>query len=156
MDYLGLLEKITAVVEPILNALGFELADREFVSEQGRWVLRLFIDRETSPVTVGDCQTVSRAVEGALDVEDLIPYRYVLEVSSPGIERPLRKKGDFERFKGNRIELKTKELVQGRRHFSGMLRGIEGENIVIVEENQQWCIPFGQLKKAKVKRRIEL
>ncbi|MBI4224608.1 MAG: ribosome maturation factor RimP [Deltaproteobacteria bacterium] len=153
MDYEAILEKAEAAVTPVLGGLGYELVEREFLHEQGRWVLRLYIDRADGPVTLEDCERASRALDAALDVEDFIPHRYSLEVSSPGIERPLRHRGDFERFRGAVVDLKAKEPVQGRRHFSGVLKGMEGENIIIEDERGPWQIPFTLLKKAKIKRR---
>lgn len=156
MEYHHLLEKIEQILDPVLKTLGIALAEREFVVEHGRSILRLYIDREESPVTLEDCRKVSRAVEGVLDVEDIIPHTYILEVSSPGINRPLRKKGDFERFQGNRIDLKTKDLVKGRRHFKGVLKGMRGDEILVFEDGQEWSIPLDQLKKAKLKRSTTL
>lgn len=156
MEYHNLLEKIEEILTPVLKNLGVELVERGFVSEHGRLVLRLSVDCEGSPVTVEDCRRVSHGVEGVLDVENLIPQAYVLEVSSPGIDRPLRKKRDFERFQGEPVDVRTRELVQGRRHFSGVLQRLEGESIVVLEGEQEWSIPLDQLKKAKLKRSAKL
>ena len=156
MDYNQLLEKVEEIVEPVLNHLGLELVEREFAQDYGRWILRIYIDREVGEVIVQDCADASRAIEGVLDVEDLIPHRYSLEVSSPGENRPIRKKGDFERFAGSAIDLKTKEMTQGRHHFSGLLQGMRGEDIIINEGDQEWQIPWALLKKARIKRRGSL
>ena len=155
MEYHHLLEKIEQILDPVLKNLGVELAEREFVFEHSRWILRLYIDCGEYPVTLEDCKRVSRAVEGVLDVEDFIPHAYTLEVSSAGIDRPLRKKRDFERFQGSYVDVKTKDLVQGRRHFKGVLRGIQGDAILVFEEGQEWLIPLDQLKRAKLKRSIK-
>lgn len=155
MDYLGLLEKVEAAIEPVLNSIGLELVEREFLQSGGQWVLRLYIDRQEGKegkVTIDDCADASRAVGNVLDVEDLIPTAYVLEVSSPGLNRPLRKRQDFERFAGNMAELKTKEPIDGRSHFSGTLKGLLEESVVIEQGNQKWMIPLTAIKKAKLKR----
>ncbi|MBI4124531.1 MAG: ribosome maturation factor RimP [Deltaproteobacteria bacterium] len=154
MDYEAILEKVETAVAPVLDHLGYELVEREYVQAQGRWVLRLYIGRaDDGSVTLDDCVEASRALEGVLDVEDVIPHPYCLEVSSPGIERPLRHRGDFERFRGAVIDLKAKAPVQGRRHFSGVLKGMEKEHIMIEDERGLWQVPFTLLKKAKIKRR---
>lgn len=152
MDYQKLLAQIEQLITPVLQGLGLELAEREFLQVQGRWILRLYIDKPEGAVTLEDCERTSRALEGVLDVEDLIPHRYYLEVSSPGLFRPLRQKRDFERFAGNIIELHTRAPLEGRHHFSGILQGIEGESILIQEESREWRIPFALLKKAKIKQ----
>lgn len=147
-----LLEEVEKLLEPVLKDLGLELVEREFVPAQGRFVLRLYIDREASPVTLDDCEKASKAIEGILDVEDLIPYSYVLEISSPGVNRPLRKEKDFERFLGSFVDVKSKEMIEGRHHFSGILTGIKAGKIALREGEREWLIPLGSLKKARVKR----
>lgn len=155
VEYHNLLKKIEQILTPVLKNLGVELVEREFVFEHGRRILRLYIERDGTSATLDDCSRVSKGVEGVLDVEDLIPPPYVLEVSSPGIDRPLRKKKDFERFRGKWVDVRTKELVQGRRHFSGVLQEVEGDEIVVLEGGQEWRVPLDQLKKAKLKRSIK-
>lgn len=151
MDVVELLERIEETLTPVLNDLGVELVEREWLHEAGRWVLRLYIDREGGAITLEDCSRVSRAIEGTLDVENIIPHRYCLEVSSPGINRPLRRPKDFDRFKGERIELKSREPVQGRHHFTGILKGLEKDQIIVEDERGQWFVPFHLLKKARIK-----
>ena len=103
----GDVAKICFLVEPILNELGYELIDIQHLTEHGRWILRILIDRE-SGITLGDCQRVSREVETLLDVEEVIGRgSYLLEVSSPGFNRPLVKESDFTRYAEKRISLKT-------------------------------------------------
>jgi len=171
MDTVALLENVEKIVNPVVESLGLELIEREFIFDQGRWVLRLYIDREgkgvTPPpvpgqnahevgrtgggVTIDDCETVSRALEPVLDVEDIIPQKYFLEVSSPGIDRPLRRPKDFERFAGSFIKLDTNEKFRSRHHFSGVLKGLRNNQIVLQEGEQEWQIPFESLKKAKIR-----
>lgn len=155
MDTTGLLEKLEVVIDPVLDSIGLELVEREFLQSGGQWVLRLYIDRkegEERKVSIDDCADASRAVGNVLDVEDLIPTAYVLEVSSPGLNRPLRKRKDFERFSGNTAEVKTKEPLDGRSHFSGILKGLLEESVVLEQGNQKWMIPLAAIKKAKLKR----
>lgn len=151
MDYQKLLAKVEELVTPVLESLKCELVEREFLQQQGRWILRIYIDRPGS-VTLDDCEEASRAIEAVLDVENIIPTRYHLEVSSPGIDRPLRHAKDFERFKGSTVALTTTEPIEGRHHFIGILKDFKEENIVIAEPHQEWLIPYAKLKKAKLKQ----
>lgn len=153
MDIQLLLTRIEQVIEPVLEEMGLELAERELIPGQGRWILRLYIDCAEKPITLDDCTDISRKVEALLDVEGLLSFPYVLEVSSPGEARPLRKRSDFARFAGATVDIQVQTPMEGRRHFTGELRGMEGEEIIVVEGAQVWHIPYGQLKKARLKRR---
>ncbi len=122
-------EKVTALVGPVLARDGYELVEVEWLRQGGRWTLRLFIDK-AGGVQIDDCQAVSRTVEPMLDVEDFIEPAYDLEVSSPGLDRPLRKPQDFDRYAGQRAHLKSFAPVPDtapgqppRKHWSGVLRG---------------------------------
>lgn len=153
MNYAALLEKIERIVEPVLTPLGFELVEREFATEHGRWTVRLYIDREEGGVSVGDCETVSRALEGVLEVENVLPQAWQLEVSSPGLDRPLRRLKDFQRFVGEMIEVQTTVPQEGRRHFKGVLKGADTvrEEFFLQTEEKEWHIPLNQLKKARIR-----
>ncbi|OGQ06173.1 MAG: hypothetical protein A2W61_01165 [Deltaproteobacteria bacterium RIFCSPLOWO2_01_44_7] len=151
MNTEALLNEIEKLVPPILENLGLELIEREFILDQGRWILRLYIDREGTPVTIDDCETASRALEGELDVSNLIHQHYSLEVSSPGLNRPLRRPKDFERFAGSKVEIKTKQPIDGRHHFNGILQGLQTTQVVIREGDKDWQIPLEEIKKAKIK-----
>ena len=123
-----LVEQIEALVQPLLDDLGYELVDLEYRRERGGWTLRFYLDKEGG-ITLDDCAAASREVSTLLDVEDLIPNAYNLEVSSPGIERPLKKQKDFERFSGQRVTIKTRAalavegLERPRKTFAGILEG---------------------------------
>ena len=131
-------EQLVALLEPAVEQLGFELADLEVNLRGGGGVLRLFIDRDEG-ITLEDCEAVSRQVSGLLDVEDPIPGEYNLEVSSPGLDRRLVKESHFERFAGNRVKVKLKQLVNGRRRISAELVGIEmkdqSPNVILQDGN---------------------
>jgi len=117
---------ITAVesfARPVLDDMGLEMVEVQFRRESGGWLLRLFIDREDG-VNVDDCALVSRQISAYLEVEDLIEHAYNLEVSSPGLERPLKKKEDFVRFTGRKARIKLKEPIDGQRVFFGQLGAI--------------------------------
>ncbi|HHY36124.1 MAG TPA: ribosome maturation factor RimP [Firmicutes bacterium] len=140
-------DRIAALAEPIIEELKLELVDVEYRKEGSRWYLRLFIDKEGG-VDVEDCREVSERVGQVLDEADPIPHSYYLEVSSPGVERPLKKKEDYLRFRGRTIKLKTYSPVAGRRNFRGLLQGIEADKVIIEVEKEQIAIPLEQVAKA--------
>lgn len=146
-----MLQQVEEKVQPVLENLGLRLAEREFIFQNGRWILRLYIDREDGKITLADCETASRSLEGVLDVENFIGHRYSLEVSSPGLDRPLRYARDFERFAGQRVEVAATRQLEGRSHFSGTLIGVRDNQIVLKEQDREWKIPLPDLKKARVK-----
>src|SRR5512138_432227 len=117
-------DQVERLVGQAVAAEGYELVHVEYLPRGAGSILRLYIDRPGG-VTLDDCQHVSRHVGVLLDVEDLIPHQYVLEVSSPGIERPLFKEWDYSRFAGKEIRLTTNGKIEGRKNFVGMLRGIK-------------------------------
>jgi ribosome maturation factor RimP len=134
---MNLQERLTAMLEPLVESLGFELVLLEFNPYRGSASLQLFIDAPGG-ITLGDCERVSREVEGLLDVEDPIPQGYRLEVSSPGLDRPLVKARDFERFTGSQAKVQLIAPLPGgtdRRKFQGVLRGMQGENVVLETED---------------------
>ncbi|MFZ5868606.1 MAG: ribosome maturation factor RimP [Thermodesulfobacteriota bacterium] len=143
-------ERITllwSMIEPILEPEGIELVELEFKFEGGRWVLRLYIDAANG-VTLDDCELVSRQVGALLDIKDPIEQSYTLEVSSPGINRVLRKEKDFSRFAGSPARIKTSRKVNGRRNFHGVLRGMENSNIIIEVDGSKVEIPYEDIEKA--------
>ncbi|MCS6805456.1 MAG: ribosome maturation factor RimP [Acidobacteriota bacterium] len=144
-----LVERITAVVEPVVVGEGYELVHVELVGPAHRQVLRLYIDKPGG-VTIDDCAAVSQYISPLLDVEDLIPTRYVLEVSSPGLERGLYKPADYQRFAGREAKIQTTEEVEGRRNFHGQLLGIEGDIVTIAEQElgHEVAIPYSMIRKA--------
>lgn len=135
------LDKVTHLVEPILVSLGVELVELEFKREGRDWFLRLFVDKEGG-ITLDDCAAVSREVGMVLEVEEVITTAYRLEVSSPGIDRPLKKAADYERFKGRLIKLKTFERLDPdnrghlRKTFIGTLLGLV-DGVVTIEQNDK-------------------
>ena len=127
-------KKIAGIVEPALEAEGYTLVDLEFRREGGAWVLRLFIDKPDGGITLDDCQKASQLLSPILDVEDIIGDRYFMEVSSPGINRRIRKKIDFERFAGAKVKIQLRSPVDGRRKITGIIAGVEGNNVFIRNE----------------------
>ena len=132
-------EKAWEIAEPILKNEGLELLDVEYVSEGGRWILRMYIDKPGSEekgkgVDLEDCQKATHAVETALDVAELVPHEYALEVSSPGIERPLTRPEHFQRYVGQKVHIKTYAPLfdPPRKSFSGKLVSF-AQDVVEVE-----------------------
>ena len=146
----GVVKQIIELVEPICRYDGIELVHVEFQGEPGGKILRLYIDKPEG-VTLDDCVQVSRSLGDLLDVnlEDIGPYR--LEVTSPGPNRPVSKKEDFERFKGRQIKLKTIRPQDGRRNFSGVLMGGTDNGVKLSIDDQVVIIPFKSIQKANLK-----
>jgi ribosome maturation factor RimP len=143
---------ITAVesfARPVLDDMGLELVEVQFRRESAGWLLRLFIDREGG-VNVDDCASISRQISAYLEVEDLIEHAYNLEVSSPGLERPLKKKEDFVRFVGRKARIKLKEPIDGQRVFFGLLGPVDGNKIMLDVDGQQMEIDLNAVARARL------
>ena len=125
-----------ALALPVVEENGFELVDVEYVKEAGTWYLRAYIDKPGG-ITVDDCETVSRAFEVKLDEEDLIPDAYILEVSSPGLGRPLKKEKDYVRAMGKEIEIHTYKPVDKNKQFFGTLTAYDKDSVTILDEDGQ-------------------
>lgn len=146
-------DKARAVCEPLIAAEGLELLDLEFVKEHGGWVLRLFIDNPNGAVGVDECAIASRAVDKALDVEDVIPHEYSLEVSSPGLNRPLKKLAHFERVKGEVVRVKTFAPLfePPRKNFLGTLSGVTTDAVTVdVEGAGPFTIALKDIARANL------
>jgi len=142
-------EKLIKLVEPLVESRGFELVQLEYIpGKKGH--LQLFIDRKGG-ITVDHCELVSNAVSDLLDYHDPIDHTYTLEVSSPGLERPLTKKEHFDRFAGEKVKIKTTEKIEGRRNYSVTLEGT-GDNSVFVklEDGSRMEIPMKMIEKANL------
>jgi ribosome maturation factor RimP len=143
-------ERVAPMATRVANREGCEFVQCEYVNESGRWVLRLYIDRQGG-VTIDDCSAVSRQMSAMLDVEDFIPHAYHLEVSSPGLNRPLNTADDYDRFVGERIRIKTTDPVRGRRKFTGILEKREGESVTVAEPGGQvFEIPLDKVRAARL------
>lgn len=141
---------IGEMLEPAIRSLGYELVGVEYqAGGKGGGLLRVYIDNEQG-ITADDCQKVSYQVSGVLDVEDPIPGHYTLEVSSPGLDRILFKPADFERFAGQRVKLRMATPIEGRRRFTGRIAGLQGRNVVIVQEGLEISLPFEQVETARL------
>jgi ribosome maturation factor RimP len=137
------------ILEPGVNALGFELVDVELSSGSGHNVLRVYIDGPLG-INVDDCAAVSRQLSAILDVEDPIKGKYTLEVSSPGLDRPLVRREDFKRFTGETVRVKTHEMIMGRRNFTGRLAAVEDDRVVVDVDNETFDLPFAAIERARL------
>lgn len=143
-------EKVQAFAEALLPSMGLELVEVQFRLEGHGWVLRLFIDGKEG-ITVDHCSQVSREVGDFLDVENLIAHAFHLEVSSPGLERPLRSMKDFQTYLGRKAKLKLREDVEGQRVLIGDISQAEGETVELVLEDGAKCqVAFEQIRKARL------
>lgn len=141
--------RITALVEPTLEAMGFRLV-RVRVTGGGRPVLQLMAERHDGRMNVDDCTEVSRAVSAILDVEDPIAGAYMLEVSSPGIDRPLVRADDFEKYAGFVAKLETRAPVEGRKRFKGQLGLLTDGKVAIKTEHGDVAIPLAEIAEARL------
>ena len=130
---------ITAMVDPLLQDTGLTLVDVEYVREKD-WYLRIFLDKPGG-VEIDDCQMVSEKLTEILDAEDPIPDKYFLEVSSPGLDRALKKERDFIRHSGDVVEMTTFAPVNGRKQWVGVLRGLEDKNVVLDVDGEEVRMP---------------
>jgi ribosome maturation factor RimP len=154
MDRRAIIQKAEGIIAPLLKTEGLSLVDIVYQREQAGWVLRVLIDREQG-ITLADCARVSREFGQLLDVEDVIPSSYRLEVSSPGLDRPLKKEADFIKYTGRRVRIKTKDQIAGRRNFKGALLGCsEGKVMVQVEGSEDFAIPLSAIIKANLELEV--
>lgn len=129
-------QKTEAILQPIIDANGFELVDVEYVKEGGTWYLRAYIDKPGG-ITVDDCELVSRAANDILDEQDFVEDSYIFEVSSPGLGRPLKKEKDFVRSIGEEVEIRTFRAIDRQKEFIGVLKAFDKETVTIILENEE-------------------
>ncbi|MBC7344733.1 MAG: ribosome maturation factor RimP [Clostridia bacterium] len=142
-------ERVGELLHPLIEEGGYELVDIQYKKEGGRWYLRLFVDHPLG-MTLDRCEALSKEAEVILDAHDVIPHSYVFEVSSPGLERPLKKKADFVKFAGQTATIKTFAPVEGRRKFTGRIEGVTGEAVIITEGKDRWEIPLQHIASARL------
>jgi len=144
-------EQIQQILNPILESMGLSLWELEFHKQGPQWLLRIYIDREEGGVTLNDCETVSRDLSAALDVEDIIPHAFTLEVSSPGLDRTLTKPEHFVRFTGSMVKIKTYQPVNGQKVFRGKLLGLFEDTVKAeLESGPVVEIPMAGIAKASL------
>ena len=142
-------DRVFTLIEPLLEDSGYELVEVEYLSMHGRWILRLYIDREGG-VTIDDCVDVSRELGDIIEVKEIIGHEYILEVSSPGLNRPLRREKDFIKAIGNKIKLKMNRDLDGQKNFTGILKDYN-KRIVFLETGGSIIeLPFDNIEKSNL------
>jgi ribosome maturation factor RimP len=151
----SILERVQAIAEKAAIDHGVELVHTEVAGPDNKPIVRIFIDKPNG-VTHADCSEISLQVGTVLDVEDFIHAAYTLEVSSPGLERGLYKRGDYERFAGSLAKLKTQRPINGQRNFRGRLLGLEGDNVLFDDRtNGRVIVPLDSIAKANLEVNID-
>jgi len=152
-----IVERVRAAAARVAQGFGLEIFDVQFRREARGMVLRVLLDRPgpsataEDSVSVDDCAEVSRELSALLDVEDVVPTAYLLEVSSPGLDRPLRQPDDYRRFAGRRAKIVVTGVVDGQGYFKGRLAGIDGEAVVIDDEDgRSHRVPLALIKRANL------
>ncbi len=135
--------------EPVVSGMGYDLIEIEHFPNPKHGVLRLYIDKEGG-VNVEDCSSVSRQISALIDVEEPVRGQFNLEVSSPGLDRPLRRLQDFQRFIGSIVKLKTVMPLEGQRNFKGRLLEASEETLVIETDTEEISLPMGAIEKARI------
>lgn len=144
-----IIEKIEKIVIPVVNEMGLSLVDIEYMQDGGYWYVRIYVENLNGEITLEECAAISRKIDE--DVDKLIEQRFFLEVSSPGIERPLKKIEDFIRFKGEKIKVSLKHKINDKKSFEGIITECK-DNIIFleIEEENIVEIPFSEVKKANI------
>jgi ribosome maturation factor RimP len=146
--------RIEGLLHDVVEAKGLELLHVEYRPRGATSLLKVYVDK-LGGVNLEDCERVSKHISVLLDVEDLIPHHYVLEVSSPGIERPLFRESDYQRFIGKEIRLMTTEKIENRRKFTGFIRNLTKGILSLECDEKTYQIPFGKIKEANLVYRFQ-
>lgn len=150
MDIKKIRNAVEELVLPVMEDLGFELVDLRILAESGRTILRIMADRPGG-ITLDECVKLSREISPHLDVADIVPYAYNLEVSSPGLRRPLRKLEDFARFIDQPVAVTTEKTIDGRKRFKGINRGLDDKGSVLIEvDGHTFLVPWTMVADAKL------
>jgi ribosome maturation factor RimP len=148
MTKTSVVESIIEISEPVVKDEGLELVDVEYKKLGKTWTLRVFIDSEQG-VTVDDCQKISRQISDIIEIDDLIANPFVLEVSSPGLDRPLKKEQDFLRFKNKKVQVKTFSPIENRKKFRGIIQSCKDNTLFLDEEGVSIEISLDKISQAK-------
>jgi len=143
-------EDLNALLAPLIADLGLELVGIEFSPGRGGSLLRVYVDAPQRPVTIDDCERASREISAALDVNDPVAGRYTLEVSSPGLDRPLFTPAHFERFVGEAVKINVNLPLDGRRRFHGTIKSVDGDRITIDQDGEPVAIVHANIAKARL------
>lgn len=150
-------QRVRALADRVARSFGLEIFDVQYRRESRGIVLRVQVDRPgpatkaEESVSVDDCTHVSRDLSAILDVEDVVPGAYVLEVSSPGLDRPLRGEDDYRRFAGRRAKIVVRERVEGQSFFRGRLEGVSGRSVVVrTDDGRQYLVPLESITRSNL------
>lgn len=146
--------RLNALVEPVVNALDLQLWGIEYLAQGRRKTVRIYIDHDEG-VKLSDCEEVSRQVSSLFDVEDPIAGEYVLEVSSPGMDRPLFETEHYSKYIGHMLKVKLRRPFEGRRKFKGILRAVENDEVSIVVDDHEYILPVESIEKANLVPRFD-
>ena len=141
---------IADLIRPTVEALDVDLWGVEHLIQGKYSVVRVFIDKADDGIGIEDCERVSRQISGIFDVEDPIPGEYTLEVSSPGMDRPLFTIEQFAKYAGEQVKIKLRSPFEGRRNFQGLLRGVEEQDVVVQVEDHEFLLPIDMIDKANI------
>lgn len=141
--------RLQNLVESAVEAVGYELVGVEYLPQGAHSLLRVYIDQPEG-ITVEDCERASRQISAVLEVEDPIPGQYTLEVSSPGLDRPLFTEAHYERFVGSTVQLRLAAPVEGRRKFKGVLKGVEQAQVVVEVEGEELRFPLETIERGRL------
>ncbi|WP_300358786.1 ribosome maturation factor RimP [Fusobacterium sp.] len=140
--------KIENIVLPVLKEMELELVDVEYLQEGGYWYVRIYIEKLDGDVSLDDCAEVSMKVED--DIDRLIDKKFFLEISSPGVERPLKKEKDFVRFIGSKVKVSLKHKIDEKKNFEGILSKFENDTLFLSVDDTELEIPFKEVRKANL------
>lgn len=144
------LNQLEQILRPVVEGLGYEFWGLEYRSQGHKSLLRVFIDDAENGISVDDCEKVSRQVSGVMDVEDPIKTEYTLEVSSPGMDRPLFRLEQYSEFVGHKVSIRLRMAFEGRRRFEGLIKGVEDGDVVVVVDDHEYLLPFESIEKANI------
>lgn len=143
-----IIDKIEKIVMPVLNEMGLSLVDIEYMQDGGYWYVRIYVENLNGEITLEECAAISGRIDE--DVDKLIEQRFFLEVSSPGIERPLKKIEDYIRFKGEKIRVSLKHKIEDKKNFEGIITDCKDNIIFLETEENVMEIPFSEVRKANI------
>lgn len=146
----GKLKQLEDILRPVVEGLGYEYWGIEYRSKGYQSMLRVFIDDAEKGIGIDDCEKVSRQISSVMDVEDPIQTEYTLEVSSPGMDRPLFRPEQYQAFVGHQVQIRLRMAFEGRRKFQGLIKGVEGDEVVVVVDDHEYLLPFDSIEKAQI------
>jgi ribosome maturation factor RimP len=144
------LKQLEDILRPVVEGLGYEFWGLEFRSKGYQSLLRVFIDDAENGIKIDDCEKVSRQISGVMDVEDPIQTEYTLEVSSPGMDRPLFRLEQYQEFIGHQVQIRLRMAFEGRRKFQGLIKGVEGDEVIVVVDDHEYLLPFDSIERANI------